>query len=175
MGKSSDIFGISKLEIGAPGDGIMGTALTEFNDIKEGSATLTLPIEDTVKIFSETDRKVPYRVINAGSPDGPKLALELLGIDMDKWVEFLGGTYAAGKWTFPSTSQDLYKSVRLTTKPTDAAGTVLVIEMPYALLTAGIDAPLTFNDLAPITMTIEAMTPVSALGVVGDVLTIEQV
>lgn len=175
MGKSSDVFGISKLEIGAPGDGIMGATLVEFNDIKEGTAKLTLPKQDTSKIFSETRRNVPYRVITAGASEGPKISLEMLGIDLDAWVDFLGGTYATGKWTFPPASPELYKSVRLTTNPTDESGTVLVIEMPYALLTAGIDGPITFNDITAIQMTIEAMMPVSSGGVEGDVMTVEEV
>ncbi len=175
MSKSSDIFGIGKLEIGDPGDGVMGTTLVEFNDIKEGSATLTLPKSETTKIFSETQRKAPYRVVSSGASDGPKLALEMLGLDMDKWIEFLGGTYATGKWTAPKTDVDIYKSIKLTTKPTDDEGTVLVIEMPYALLTAGIDNPLTFNDLTAIQVTMEAQIPVSAAGVEGDILTIEEV
>ena len=175
MSKSTDIFGISKLEIGAPGDGIMGAVLVEFNDLKEGAATLILPKEETTKIFSETRRGVPYRVISNGVADGPKIECELLGLDGDKWVDFFGGTYAAGKWTYPPSKADLYKSVRLTTKPTDAAGTVMVIEMPYALLTAGIDGALTFNDLTAIQVTMEAMMPVSALDVEGDVMTVEEV
>jgi len=175
MARKSDIFGISKLEIGAPGDGIMGIILVEFNDIKEGSATLMLPQSETTKIFSETDRKVPYRVIDAGASEGPKLSLELLGVDMSKWPDLLGGTYASGKWTAATTSADNYKSLRITTKPTDVLGTVLKIEMPYALITSGIDAVLTFNDLTPIKVTAEAMIPVSTSGVEGDALTIEQV
>ena len=175
MSNSSDVFGISKLEIGDPGDGIMGASLTEYNDLKEGQATLMLPKEDTVKIFSETRRGVPYRVISAGNAEGPKIECEFLGILLDDWLKFLGGTFSTGKWTYPPNKVDIYKSVRLTTKPTDAAGTVLVIEMPYALLTAGIDGPITFNDLTAIQCTMEAMMPVSALDVEGDVMTIEEV
>jgi len=177
MARKSDVFGISKFEIGAPGDGVMGSTLTEFSDIKEGSATLTLPQSDTVKIFSETARKTPYRVITSGATEGPKLQLEMLGIDLADWNGFFGGSYdvSTKKWTFPTSVTDIYKSVRLTTKATDAAGTVLVFEMPYALLTGGIDNTLTFNDLTPIKVTLEAMLPVAADGTEGDVLTVQQV
>ena len=175
MPKSSDIFGISKLEIGDPGDGIMGAALEEFNDLKEGQATLILPKEETIKIFSETRRGVPYRVISAGNADGPMIACEFLGILLADWLKFLGGTFSTGKWTYPPSKGDLYKSVRLTTKPTDATGTILVFELPYALLTAGIDGPITFNDLTAIQCTMEAMMPVSAIDVEGDVMTVEEV
>jgi hypothetical protein len=175
MSKSSDIFGVSKFEVGACGDGVMGTTLVEFNDIAEGTATLNLPKNETIKLFSETNRKTPYRIIEGGVTEGPKLELELLGVDMDKWATFLGGTYASGKWTYPNTSTSIYKSVRLTTKETNDAGTVLQIDMPYALITSGIEGALTFNNLATIKVTIEAMVPWSAAGVEGTALTIEEV
>lgn len=175
MAKSSDIFGISKLEIGDPGDGIMGATLVEYNDIKEATAVLKLPKKETVKIFSETRRGVPYRVISSGVTDGPMFDLEFLGLDLADWNKFLGGTFATGKWTFPKDDADIYKSVRITTKATDAAGTVLVFEIPYGLITSGIDSNLTYNDLTPIQVSIEAMVPVSALDVEGDVLTVEEV
>lgn len=175
MGKSSDVFGISKIEIGDPGDGIPGVVLVEYNDIKEASATLKIPQSETVKIFSETRRGVPYRVLNAGSPDGPMFELEFLGLDIADWPLFLGGAEAAGKWTSPLTDVDIYKTVVLTTKPTDDAGTVLVFTMAYALLTSGFDGAITFNDLTPIKVKIEAMVPVSAIDVEGDALTVEEI
>lgn len=175
MSKSSDIFGIAKFEYGAPGDGIMGATLVEYNDIKEATGVLKLPKKETVKIYSETRRGVPYKVISGGVTEGPMLNLEFLGLTLEDWNLFLGGTYAAGKWTFPKDDVDLFKSIRITTRPTDDAGTVLVFEIAYGLVTAGIDAAMTFNDLTPIQVTIEAMVPVSALDVEGDVLTVEEV
>lgn len=175
MSKSSDIFGISKFEVGAPGNGIMGTTLTEYNDIAEGTATLTLPKADTVKIFSETNRKVPYRVIDGGTSEGPKLELELLGVNMADWVNFIGGTVENGVWKYPKTSVSIYKSIRLTTKETDDAGSKLQINMPYALITGGISGALTFKNLATIKLTIEAMSPYTTGGVEGDALFIEEV
>jgi hypothetical protein len=177
MSKKSDLFGVSKFEMGDPGDGIMGTSLTEFNDIMEGTVTIALPKAETVKIFSETNRVVPYRVISAGSKDAPKVELKLLGVDLDKWSKFLGGTYTAltKTWAIPSTSNDLYQSIRITTKETDAAGSKLAIEIPFGLLTAGIEGNLTYNNLANIAVTIEAMTPVSELGVEGNALIVKEV
>jgi hypothetical protein len=170
MSKSSDIFGISKFEVGTPGDGIMGTTLVEFSDIAEGTCTITLPKSETTKIFSEVERKIPYRVIDGGVSEGPKLELELLGVDMDKWETFLGGTYTTDKWVYPNTSVSIYKSVKLTTKETDGNGKKLTFNMPYALITSGVEGALTFNNLATIKVTIEAQIPFSAIGVEGDAL-----
>jgi hypothetical protein len=175
MSKSSDIFGVSKFEVGEPGNGIMGTTLVEFSDIAEGTATLSLPKTETIKIFSEVDRKIPYRVIDGGATEGPKIELELLGVDMDKWATFLGGTYTTDHWVFPSTSVSIYKSVKLTTKETDAAGKKLTLNMPYALITAGIEGALTFNNLATIKVTLEAQLPVSTIGVEGDAFYINRI
>lgn len=175
MSKSSDLFGVSKFEVGTCGDGIMGTTLVEFSDVAEGTATLSLPKTDTIKIFSEVDRKVPYRVIDGGAAEGPKIELELLGVDMDKWTTFLGGTYSTDQWIFPNNSASIYKSVKLTTKETDDTGKKLELCMPYALITAGIEGALTFNNLATIKVTIEALLPVSDLGVEGNAFYINRV
>ena len=177
MANSSDIFGISKLEIGAPGDGVMGGSLVEYSGIREGSATLTLPVSDTIKIFSEQRRGAPYRVINAGSADAPMFELKLLGVDLDQWTDLLGGTYTAGtkKWAAPTSIESKYVSLRITTKETDDDGTYIIFEIPYALLTGGIAGTLTFNDLTDIDLKAEAMIPVSSLAVEGDPFTVQLV
>jgi len=175
MSKSSDIFGISSFQVGAAGDGVMGTSLTEYNDIAEGTAQLSIPKNETIKIFSETNRKTPYRVIDGGATEGPKIDLEILGVDITAWTEFLGGTYADGKWSFPNESVSIYRSVKLVTKETDDLGSKLEICMPYALITGGIEGAITFNNLATIKLSIEAMIPYSEALVEGEALYIELV
>ena len=175
MAKKNDIFGIKDFKMGDPGDGIAGTTLVSFPDIKEASATLQIPIGDSVRFFSETNRGAAYRVINTGSTEGIMIKLQFLGLSLEDYPKFFGGTYLAGVYTPPTASPDIYQTIELSTKVTNAAGNFMKMVIPYAHIKGGINSALTFNDLTPIDVEVEALIPVSALGVEGAAFTLEEV
>ena len=170
-----DLYGVSKIEIGAPGDGVMGTIFDEYLDIVKDSVSLVMPEPDTVEIYSETEQTSPYKIIPKQS-EGAKLEFALYGVDMSKFPDFLGGTWddVNKKWIAPRTLTVIYKSVRITTSETDAEGNKLAVEMPYASIVAGIDGKLSSENLASLKVTCKAQVPIAADGTKGDPLVIAE-
>jgi hypothetical protein len=172
----SDLYGVSKFEVGTPGDGVMGTTLTEYAGIEKGSVVITMPEPEVVEIFTELEQVVPYRSIPQQSA-GVKMEVKLYGVPVANYVDFFGGTYTSGTktWDAPQSLTSIYKSVRVTTKETNADGDYLKIEMPNALVTAGIEGSLTSDSMATVKLTFTAQIPISALGVRGNPLSLIQV
>lgn len=172
MGKKYDFYGVSKIQIGDPGDGVMGGTLVDFTDIAENTVAVNITKQEIEKMFTETDRNTPYRSFTGGE-GSYNAVFGLLGVTLEQLVDFLGGTHTAAgvgvdeKWVAPTTTPEIYKSIAIWTRET-ASGQNMVFFFPYAKLTAGTEGNLTFNNVANLAVEIEANLPVSAAGVEGD-------
>lgn len=168
MGKATDLYGVASIEVGEPGDGVMGASLTSFTDIKEGSVSINIEKPSTEKVYTETNRKTPYRTF-CGGQSSITFDFGLFGLTLEQLVMFLGGSYDSTneQWIAPSESQDIYKSVKITQRDTDTDKR-LVHYIPYGAITAGIEGNLTYNSLANLSITVEANLPVADDGTEGN-------
>lgn len=169
MGKITDLYGVEKIEIGDPGDGIMGATLIEFPDVKEKSVSIDIPINEPKKIYTEKDRNLPYRTFK-GDSSNIVINFALFGVELDKLPIFLGGTYDVGppkKYIYPTNEIDIYQSIKITQRDT-AEGKRLVHYFPYCYIQGGIEGEFTFDDLASLSVRAEVNIPISAALVKGD-------
>lgn len=164
MGKEQNILGISKFEMGVPGDGIMGASLTEFTHVEVNSMVFDGPQANTETIPSEQDDS--YITLNSDATPA-KLVVRLYGVDKADFPLLMGGTYTSGTktWDAPKVVPDIWLSVRLTGK--EINGVKQVLEIPYGKIIAREQGNITKNGLPAIDVEITANTPVTALGVEG--------
>ena len=162
MAKTDNILGIAYLGMGAPGDGIMGATLTEFNAVEVGSATLdgasatqnNLPTEQDDAYLSLNDSVTPT-----------SLTFRLYGVTPDQAELIAGGTATATGWQAPRTVPNIYLSVQLKGQPIQ--GKVAVLNFPYAKVSARQQGTITKNALPAWEVTVTANTPISAAEVEG--------
>lgn len=172
MAKNDNVLGVAKIEIGEPGDGIMGTSLTTFsvvelNSVNFGGAEAN---EETIT----TEQEDAYLTI-AAAANPSTLQFRLFEVFGDALALLLGGTYNGvnGEWLAPESVPDKYLSIRLTSKPIN--GFYMEIEMPYARISARHEGTITRNSLLAVDVVATANTPVSAAQVKGAPYTIRKV
>lgn len=167
MAKKDNILGVAYFGLGAPGDGVMGTTLTQFQDVEVGSITLegsqandvTIPTESNDAYISLSDTATPATV-----------TARLYGVAPADMVLLAGGTVGgagedAGKWLAPGTIPNIYLSFKMEGSPID--GEKGVLKFPYAKVTARLQGTITKNGLPAVDVTITANTPESAAGAKG--------
>ena len=162
MAKNDNVLGIETIEIGAPGDGIMGATLTSFT-VVELNSTSFAGAEANEETLT-TEQEDAYLTIGA-TANPNVLQFRLFEVFGDALVLLMGGTYATGKWEAPLSVPDTFLSVRLTSKPIN--GFKMTIEFPYAKVSARHEGSITKNNLLAVAVTATANTPVSALAVKG--------
>jgi hypothetical protein len=172
MAKNDNVLGVEKIEIGAPGDGVMGGTLTEFTAVELNSVTFAgaESNEDTIS----TEQEDAYLTIGtAANPTTLTFRLyEVFGADA---VLILGGEYdsMAGEYKAPEAVPDQYLSIRLTSKTVN--GSYMEIEFPYARISARHEGSITKSGLLAVEVTATANTPVSTGGTKGAPYTIRKV
>ncbi|SFS30796.1 hypothetical protein [Lutibacter maritimus] len=161
MGKTQNLLGVGKFEMGVPGDGIMGAALTEFSEVEVNSMVFDGPQANTETI--PTEQEDSYITLNSNATPA-KLVVRLYGVDKADFPMLMGGTYTAGTktWDAPEVVPDIWLSVRLTGK--EISGVKQVLEIPYGKINAREQGNITKNGLPAIDVEIIANTPVAANG-----------
>jgi hypothetical protein len=158
------VFGLTKIEFGeVAGDGGMGTSLTQYADTEKDTVKLTSTDPET-KEFLVNEKVDPIKIIT--TKDSVK-TIELGMYDMSGSVlaAFMGGTataYAAGPpvvhatYTPPSTTQDIERSIRLTTD------TGHIFEVVRGKLSSNFDWAFTRSDLGRLKVKITILAPTKA-------------
>ena len=168
MPKQNNILGVESIGIGDPGDGVMGTTLTEYTEIEVGSTGLegSSPNETTIA----TEAVDSYLTVeDTAAPT--TLTFRLFGLTPEEMVKIMGGSVGAaatpneGKWLAPNSSPSIYKSVQLNAKTID--GKRGVFQVPFGKVSARYQGTITKNGLPAVAVTITANTPVSGTGVKG--------
>ena len=169
MAKANNILGVTSIGIGEPGDGVMGTALTEFTDIEVNSTGLegsqsnetTIPTENSDSYLTVDD-----------TADPTTLSFRLYGCSAEDRVLLMGGTVGAvgtpeeGNYLAPITKPSIYRSVKLAGK--EIEGKRGVIKVPFGKVSARDQGNITKNGLPAVEVTVTANTPESAAGVKGN-------
>lgn len=152
---------VTKFEMGDPGDGVMGATLTQFNGIRKGTLTLTVPKPETTNV--ETEESEGAFLVIAGSRV-MTFQLELVGVALAEWVKFLGGTYDSPTKTFsmPTASPVIKQSVKITGQ--NENGVAQEINFPLAQITGAIEGALTKDDARGLVVAGNILTPYTAAG-----------
>lgn len=152
---------VTKFEMGDPGDGIMGASLTQFNGIRKGTMSLSLPAPETTNI--ETEESEGAFLVIAGSRV-MTFQLELVGVALADWVKFLGGTYDSPTKTFsmPTSSPIIKQSVKITGQ--NENGVAQEIQIPLAQITGALDGALTKDDARGLIVNGSILTPYTTAG-----------
>lgn len=170
MAKNDNVLGVDKIEIGAPGDGIMGTGLTAFTAVELNSLSFSgaEANEETIP----TEQEDAYLTLSAAaSPTSTSFRLfEVFGDDA---VLLLGGSYATNQYDAPTAIPDKYLSIRITSKAVD--GFYFEIEFPFARVSARHEGSITKNALLAVEVNATANTPISGIGAVGSPYSIRKV
>lgn len=159
MAQEKNIFGVAKIELGAPGDGIMGASLTEFPDVEVGSVNIEGSQANQTTIPTETNDS--YITLNDAA-SAATATVRLYGVTPTQMVLLAGGAVSGvdGLWEAPGSIPDIYLSFRLTGKPLN--GEYGVIEMAYAKVVARLQGTITKNGLPAVDLLITANTPIAA-------------
>lgn len=159
MGKEKNLHGVRILELGLPGDGVMGSNLTQFNEIEfqslviegVGSKVIHFDTEADDNFFTVSDGKVPLA-----------LRVRLFEVDLSNYPLLMGGTYANGRWDAPNVMPEVHLSCRLTSFPVN--GVSRVLEIPYGHVTAKIEGKVSLTTLPALEIALFANVPVSVAG-----------
>lgn len=164
MAKNDNVHGVEQIELGAPGDGVMGTTLTAFTDIEVNSVNLSGATASNENIPTEDEDA--YLTIGTSS-EPTTMTFRLYGVFGDDLVLLMGGSYDSMTTTYsaPKAVADTYLSVRLTSKA--ISGFKMHLEMPYAKIDARHEGAITKSALLALEVTATANTPVSSGQVEG--------
>ena len=169
MAKENNILGVEKLLLGAPGDGVMGASLTEFNDIEVGSITFEGSQANETTIPTEANDA--YITVD-DTADPTTLTVRLFGVTPEQRVMLMGGRVGVledgedeGNYLAPSAKTNIYLSAKLEAK--EVNGKKGIIKIPYGKIAAREQGTITKNGLPAVDVTITANTPESSGGVEG--------
>ena len=162
MAKETNIRGVGKIEIGLPGDGIVGASLTEFDGNVVVLNSLSIDGGDATETTIPTEGDDSYLTVGTGSTP-PSTTFKLLEVTGVAAVMILGGTYDAPSktWSSPTTKPDKYLSVVIT----DLEGNKVIF--PYAKVSGKHVGNITKSELLSIEIKATANTPVAANGDIG--------
>ena len=160
MAKEDNIRGVEKIEIGLPGNGVVGTNLTQFKAVVLNSLSLTggEANEETIK----TEQDDSYLSINTASTPATS-TFKLYEVAGAGAVMLLGGSWdvASKTWSAPKIAPDKHLSVVIT----DIVGNK--ITFPYAKVAAKFDGNITKGELLSVNVIITANTPIATSGTEG--------
>ena len=168
MSKQNNILGVESIEIGDPGDGVMGTTLTPFTEIEVGSTGLEGSTASETTLSTENSDS--YITLD-GDTTPTTLSFRLYGLTAEERVMLMGGevgadaTPDAGNWLAPNTKPTIFQSVKLNGKTID--GKRGVIKVPFGKISARDQGTITKNGLPAVAVTVTVNTPQSAAGVKG--------
>lgn len=172
MAKTNNILGVDKFALGEPGDGVMGTVLTEYTDVEVGTVSIEGSQANETTIATEKDDAY-LTVSDTSTPSS--LTARLYGVTPEQLVELAGGKVNAevggpdeGKWEAPASSPNIYLSLLVEGK--EIGGEKSVLKFPYGKVVARLQGTITKNGLPAVDLTITANTPESAAGVKGSPL-----
>ncbi len=158
---------ITKFEMGAVGAaGTMGTSLTQYNSIKEGTMVLGFEEPTTTNINIE-ESNVAFYI--APGEQVKEFRMTLLGLAMSDLVTFLGGTYTAGvggtkdTYDFPTSPATIIQSVKLTSANSD--GDPMVRLLSKVQIFASESQTLTKTDAIGLDIRGSVLIPVNGSGV----------
>lgn len=152
MSQQTDLYGVEKILIKSlSGD----NKEMVFTDIREDTVKFTQSKGELTKIYTETNRSMPYRIFsNPG--EGSKVEFALYA-SFEQLAFLMGGVHNETSYTPPSSVADIYRQVKIYTRKTDSQGSSMVITLPYAHLQTGIEANLKHNDIGYIEVAATAM------------------
>ncbi len=160
--KKDNIRGVESINIGATGDGVVGTDLTAFKDIAVNSLNFKGAKGKTDTIPTEGNDS--YLTLVSGS-DSATGTFKLYGVTGEQAVMLMGGTYDADKkeWKAPKTVPSKHLSIVIKTE--EVEGQSAIITIPYASVDASYAGNLTKKELLTVEVNFKADTPVSSAGV----------
>lgn len=166
---------ITKFEMGAEGaDGAMGTSLTQYNAMKEGTVVLGFEAPTTTDINIE-ESNVAFYI--APGEQVMEVRMSILGLAMSDLVTFRGGTYTAGTggtkdtWDMATSPATILQSVKLTSATTD--GDPMVRLLSKCQIFAFESQTLTKTDAIGLDLIIRVLIPVNSSGVPQTPVSIE--
>lgn len=164
MAANTNFLGVALFGLGAPGDGIMGTTLTNFPDVEVGSVNIegSQANQETIP----TEANDAYITLNNDATP-TSVTARLYGVTPAQMVLIAGGAIDGtdGLWNAPGTVPEIYLSFRMEGKAN--GGKKGILEMAYAKVVARVQGTITKNGLPAVDVTLTANTPVSALSVEG--------
>jgi len=161
-----ELGGVNKFEMGAVGaNGIMGSVLTQYLGIKEGTFTFSIAAPSATDINIE-ESDFAYTQQLSGSPKS--FTFELFGLHLSDLPDFLGGTFTPGvggtkdRWKAPSAIPNIIKSIAITS--VDGDGNVGVYNYVKCRIYAEQTQTATKTDLIGLQVTASILQPVDASG-----------
>lgn len=162
MDQKKNIRGVGKIEIGEPGDGVVGGALTEFPSEIVVLSSMSLDGGEATDQNIATEGADTYATVGTGSNPATSTfkLLEVTGADA---VMLMGGTWdePTKKWSAPIKKPNKYLSVVIT----DIEGNK--ITFPYAKVNARDTGNITKGEFLSVEVKITANIPVAADGTEG--------
>lgn len=156
-----ELGGVIKFEMGAVGaSGTMGSSLTQYLGIKEGTFTFSIAAP-TVNDINIEESDFPYTQQLSGSPKS--FSFELFGLKLSDLPKFLGGTFTAGsggtkdKWEAPVTIPEIVQSIAITSK--DGEGNESIYNFVKCRISAEMTQTNTKTDLIGLNVTAAILQP----------------
>ena len=161
-----ELSGIVTFKMGDVGAaGTMGTVLTEYTGVKEGTMTFDIaaPTVNDINI-EETD--FPYATQLSGA--AKSFTFELLGLTLSVVPDFLGGTFTPGsgskdEWAAPSAIPSIIQSVEIVSK--DSNGNATTYNYVKCRVSGFQSQTNTKTDLIGLQLTFSILQPVDGSGV----------
>lgn len=163
MAKQNNLYGLDKFEVGPPGDGVMGTDLTNFDEVELNSVNLDGMTSSVTNI--STYKNVNYLSVRDNETPATVTA-RLFGVTPEQMVMLAGGEVGAdGLWEKPAHPESIFLSLNI--EGEEINGKKGVIRFPYALVQARPQGTISNSGLPAVEVTFTANTPESAAGVKG--------
>jgi len=160
-----ELSGVVSFKMGDVGAaGTMGSSLTQYTGVKEGTMTFDIaaPTSNDINI-EETD--FPYATQLSGA--AKSFTIELLGLKLSDLEDFLGGTFTAGssskdKWEAPSAIPNILQSVEIVSD--DGLGNATTYSYVQCRVSGFQSQTNTKTDLVGLQLTFNITQPVDGSG-----------
>ena len=161
-----ELSGVVSFQMGDVGAaGIMGSSLTPYIGVKEGTMTFDIAAPTTNDInIEETD--FPYATQLSGA--AKSFTFELLNLKLSELVDFLGGTFVAGvgglkdTWNAPSAIPNILQSVEIVSE--DSLGNATTYNYVQCRVSGFQSQTNTKTDLVGLQLTFNITQPVDGAG-----------
>lgn len=129
MNERSLALDVDYLGIAEPGDGVAGTAFTQYPEIDTVAFNFSEPKEIS---FTAMGREDPWAVVNKkGDPSSIEFAIP--SPTAEELKTFCGGKVTGGKWEAPLSTPSIVKTIKLQTSPYEGKYTeYLFVKMSVA-------------------------------------------
>lgn len=161
-----ELSGVVSFKMGDVGAaGTMGSSLTQYIGVKEGTMTFDIAAPTTNDInIEETD--FPYATQLSGA--AKSFTFELLNLKLSELVDFLGGAFVAGvgglkdTWNAPSAIPNILQSVEIISE--DSLGNATVYNYVQCRVSGFQSQTNTKTDLVGLQLTFNITQPVDGSG-----------